>query len=579
MSRAPIAQQNKVENSALPTRRLLQRKCACGSKTVAGGECAQCGKKKINLQRKLTIGASNDPLEREADRVADQVMAMPLNSRVNTTPPRIQRFSGKVNDGLAVAPASVDRVLASIGRPLEPALRQNMESRFGYDFSQVRIHAGNVAERSARDVNAHAYTAGQNIVFGAGKFAPETQSGRSLLAHELTHVIQQSTTGYDQPKIMRKGFESTISICHRVLESRQFDVTKGGVRVVLLLNDLDKNVPNCRDFGFGVTLTQSEDWWPDDEIATCKASTGGTRSFSFANLSAGTYYLTIWRNFDHPYCCLKGDIVVFDEAVSNDSTGCKRDKDPSVMDIVHGALEVAGFIPILGAIPDGVNALIYVAEGDWTNAGISAVAMAPLFGDAASATNIVVKAGKEFIEASGKTVIKKGKDQLATELKKVAAKKSEKEAAERTAKKAAEDKATQEVAEKAAKEKAGKEAAEKAEKEAAEKAEKEAGEKKKKSDEKKTCATQYPLALNCSRLPFSFKFKSPQAALAALKLSTGKSNLKLASPAPSTGGPCVGVGMHYGVKDGGTYIASISCCPCCIDSPAGPRLITRCRII
>ncbi|MES1245798.1 MAG: DUF4157 domain-containing protein [Acidobacteriota bacterium] len=86
----------------------------------------------------------------------------------------------------------MDRVLAAPGRPLEPALRQDMEQSFGHDFSRVRVHSGAAAERSAQDVNAHAYTVGHNIVFDAGAFAPGTQRGRRLLAHELTHVVQQS---------------------------------------------------------------------------------------------------------------------------------------------------------------------------------------------------------------------------------------------------------------------------------------------------------------------------------------------------------------------------------------------------
>ena len=90
------------------------------------------------------------------------------------------------------APASVDRVLASPGRPLESALRQDMEQRFGYDFSRVRVHSGGAAEQSALEVNAHAYTVDQNIVFGPSRFAPGTNEGRRLIAHELTHVVQQS---------------------------------------------------------------------------------------------------------------------------------------------------------------------------------------------------------------------------------------------------------------------------------------------------------------------------------------------------------------------------------------------------
>ena len=171
---------------------LLQRKCACGSPTVSlTGECSECSSKK-RLQTKLAIGASNDPLEQEADRVVDQVMAASPHSAVSSAFPHIQRFAGQATGHADPAPASVDRVLAGPGRPLDPALRQDMEQRFGYDFSRVRVHSGSAAERSAQDVNAHAYTVGHSIVFGASRFTPGTHEGRRLLAHELTHVVQQS---------------------------------------------------------------------------------------------------------------------------------------------------------------------------------------------------------------------------------------------------------------------------------------------------------------------------------------------------------------------------------------------------
>jgi hypothetical protein len=187
---------------------LLQRKCACGSHTMAGSECEECSKNKGVLQRKLMIGASTDPLEQEADRVADQVMSAPLNSKVNAIPPRIQRFSGQASEGLGTAPPSVDRVLASPGRPLESALRQDMEQRFGHDFSHVRVHSDATAEQSARDVNAHAYTVGRDIVFSAGRFAPGTNEGRRLIGHELTHVVQQRGEGeFIQRKLNVEDFD------------------------------------------------------------------------------------------------------------------------------------------------------------------------------------------------------------------------------------------------------------------------------------------------------------------------------------------------------------------------------------
>ncbi len=173
---------------------LLQRQCACGTHTMGGGQCAECAKKMSRLQRKLTVGASNDPLEKEADRVAGQVMAASSHPAVGGAPMRIQRFTGHSTGETGKAPASVDRVLASSGRPLDSALQQDMEQRFGYDFSRVRVHSGTAAEQSAREVNAHAYTVDHNIVFGTGQLAPGTREGRRLLAHELTHFLQQMST-------------------------------------------------------------------------------------------------------------------------------------------------------------------------------------------------------------------------------------------------------------------------------------------------------------------------------------------------------------------------------------------------
>lgn len=159
---------------------------------MAGGECEECGRKKrLGLQAKLKINEPGDIHEREADRIADQVMETPVHPSVNGVPTRIQRLSEQ-SSGLDAVPASVDQALAGPGRPLEPALRQNMEQRFGYDFSRVRVHTGVAAEQSARDVNAHAYTVSQDVVFGMGRFAPGMHEGRRLIAHELTHVVQQT---------------------------------------------------------------------------------------------------------------------------------------------------------------------------------------------------------------------------------------------------------------------------------------------------------------------------------------------------------------------------------------------------
>lgn len=237
MNRSVTAKQvKKVMPVFTPVRNaLLQRKCACGKHTTdQHGECTECRKKRTALQRravnqsgpqtappaartflepryhhdfsriptyphtasaiqtKVAINKPGDEYEREADRIAGQVIGMSAHQLISGTPARIQRFVGPSAEQTGTVPASVNQTLASPGRPLEPALRQDMEQRFGYDFSHVRVHSGVAAEQSAREVNAYAYTIGNNIVFGEGLFAPATQEGRQLLAHELTHVVQQS---------------------------------------------------------------------------------------------------------------------------------------------------------------------------------------------------------------------------------------------------------------------------------------------------------------------------------------------------------------------------------------------------
>jgi hypothetical protein len=171
---------------------VLQRKCACGGSAGLSGKCEECSTKKLGVQRKLVIGASNDPLEYEADRIADEVVAASKPHTVSGSALRVQRLSGSLDAEAEAAPVSVDHALAGAGSPLKPPLRRDMEQRFGHDFSRVRVHTDTAAAQSARDVNAHAYAVGNEIVFGAGRFAPATQDGRRLIAHELTHVVQQS---------------------------------------------------------------------------------------------------------------------------------------------------------------------------------------------------------------------------------------------------------------------------------------------------------------------------------------------------------------------------------------------------
>ena len=125
--------------------------------------------------------------------------AAPDTAKQPATAPRVGTTPAPSVAAHATSPAwthagnlAVQRAVRSPGQPLPSSVRNFFEPRFGADFSQVRVHTDAAAQQSAQDINANAYTVGPNIVFGRGRFAPETEGGRRLLAHELTHTLQQT---------------------------------------------------------------------------------------------------------------------------------------------------------------------------------------------------------------------------------------------------------------------------------------------------------------------------------------------------------------------------------------------------
>jgi Domain of unknown function (DUF4157) len=138
------------------------------------------------------MAAPSGPLERQADRMAEHALLAPwLPRRETGADPGAAAPAAEA--GTEIAPASVGAALARAGQPLGAGVRHEMQQRFGFDFSRVRVHADDTAARSARDARALAYTVGNEIVFGSGQYAPATARGRHLIAHELAHVVQQSS--------------------------------------------------------------------------------------------------------------------------------------------------------------------------------------------------------------------------------------------------------------------------------------------------------------------------------------------------------------------------------------------------
>ena len=175
----------------------------------------------LRLQRKLAVGSAHDPLEAQADEMAEHIMSMASPTETGVVPTsspqtlqrkcsceegggkckqceeKQQKLQRKAQGGIVApvaAPPIVHDVLRSPGQPIDAATRAFMEPRFGRDFSRVRLHTETRAAESARLVNALAYTVGDDIVFGEGAYSPGSAATRRLLAHELAHTLQQSAS-------------------------------------------------------------------------------------------------------------------------------------------------------------------------------------------------------------------------------------------------------------------------------------------------------------------------------------------------------------------------------------------------
>ena len=235
-----------------PVTGALQRKCDCGQHTIAGGECGECGhnakhgllrtainattgapfipalftregpakepepdsqnelvapefnemlntRKRVssNLQLKIAAGKTGDRFELEADQVAEQVMRKPVNeseSRPQQPLRTISQRSDREGGDVPVSPDQEGEIenLTRGGESLPISLRDSFAGHFGYDFSRVRTHTGRRAAQVAAELGSNAFTLGSHIIFGENRYAPNSPEGNRLLAHELTHVVQQA---------------------------------------------------------------------------------------------------------------------------------------------------------------------------------------------------------------------------------------------------------------------------------------------------------------------------------------------------------------------------------------------------
>ena len=453
-----------------------------------GGACHACP-----VQAKLTINEPGDKYEQEADRVADQVMRMPeppMQRQVGPeeedeeqTPqakpladqitPLVQRqiepeeeeeeepVQAAPDDGALLQRQAEENLLQAKahannaaevtsdlesrmhsprggGHALPRSVRDYFEPRFGYDFSGVRLHTDSTAAEMARSVNARAVTRRRDILIGAGQYSPDTSAGKRLLAHELTHVVQQSV----EPQRQRPREPSGKPVAPRV------HIALGQAHQIM-----------------------REVWSPQDRPSPCNSSPAAIQQEHHVELGpvpAGTENCVFTPLFRVPVATSSvqveasavspppGDwrINVFEcpwkaggsecgwrredyAAAGKMSSSLSVDRSPplwvsrklfvrirnggmspipsvrltirvrpitldSISEIIHTALQVLGLTPALGVIPDAVDTAFYLVEGNWVEAGISAAAMVPIFGQGAGLTRLGIRVSRESVERLGR---------------------------------------------------------------------------------------------------------------------------------------------------------------------------------
>jgi hypothetical protein len=322
-----------------------------GSKNInsaRGFEFAKIGM----LQPKLKISQPGDAYEQEADKVADQVMRMPdsSDSVVPIGATRHKRIDRKctacemkddeedkedlnisrkpfdlsdleANDQVA---NEISNIRSSGGSSLDSSTKEFMESRFGFDFSNVRIYTDGRAATSAQSVNALAYAAGNDIVFGHGQYQPNTLEGRRLLAHELTHVVQQTNATTSSCHVQRAPEEKpkrldVVLLGEGVKGGEELSHLLTGSRLIFQVSSIDGALAELKNLRFPIGTLY---------FVTHSLANG---SLKFGEKEGYTEAANIATK-------LKGAVSVDNAPLKVDFRGCSIGTSPKAMDQIRAAL-------------------------------------------------------------------------------------------------------------------------------------------------------------------------------------------------------------------------------------------------
>lgn len=373
LGKTPAADFDNPAQISRPAPQMLMRKTAC----ACGGSCPQCEEE--SLQRKAVVSQPGDACEREADRIADQVMRTNISSVANVAEQKSAPVTRSAEKNGSM-PAEASDVLQGGGQPLDRGTRSFFEPRFGRDLGDVRVHINARANASAHSLGAHAYTYGHDIVFGPGQYNPHQSTGRHLLAHELVHVMQQEQSPSVKPMVMRQAYTGC-------------DVATTGV------DDSDKKVGAAHERAVNLAISAMAELSSPDNATLAMAD----RHF---HCPSSGEIKTVSDNFRKINSKL---LSVSPSCVDAADESCQGGRD-SRLDAISGPLSYLRFCPGVFALDDPETALIRAfidAGARLSGLSLNCLITAPCYGDASVGAESMVDNIDSYvafaIELSGHT--------------------------------------------------------------------------------------------------------------------------------------------------------------------------------
>jgi len=318
------------------------------------------------VQRKLTLGTPGDMYEEEADRVARQVV-----DEIHSSPIREQNAqseeerkpaggeAGRVQRQITVRSAGdaggelssewegeLQRAKSG-GQPLSPSVKEPMERAFGADFGGVRVHTGAQADMLARSIQAKAFTTGQDVFFRKSEYAPGSRGGQELIAHELTHVVQQKGMTLVTGKVETQTRKRLV-VCSQIKESKKAELPEKESRKRTVINYLYRQDR--------ATINRDDSDGEDENI---KMMIGTSHSNDWLNITASN---------------LGNALVVAKRAMEAQAKQIGDSKNRVAFQLIAGSvvkmvIKIGGALSsFLGVVPGLSHVIAEVATGGMTTA-------------------------------------------------------------------------------------------------------------------------------------------------------------------------------------------------------------------